>query len=170
MATVRTRTLIASLALSATAFVGVAVHEGYVDTATVPTKNDRPTSGFGSTFHEDGTPIRLGEKTDPVTALKRSLVHIQKSEIGLKKCVTGPLNQIEYDILVDFSYQYGVVATCKSSMVRQINAGKYDDACKAYTLYKLSGGYDCSLTANKKICGGVWTRNTERRDKCLGVQ
>ena len=42
------RVLVAGLSLSAAAFVGLAVHEGYTSRAVVPTKGDRPTVGFGS--------------------------------------------------------------------------------------------------------------------------
>ena len=139
-------------------------------TAAVPTQNDRCTNGFGSTFKEDGSPVKCGETITPPQAIKRSLAHIAKDEAGLKRCVTGAVYQAEYDILGSFAYQYGVPATCKSSMVRNINSGKYAQACEGYTLYKFSGGNDCSLPQNKKICGGVWKRNLERRDACLAAQ
>lgn len=163
------RLIISALALSASAFVGIIGSEGYTDKAIIPTINDRPTVGFGSTFKEDGTPVKLGDTISPAQAVQRSASHIAKSESGLKRCVTGPMNQIEYDILVDFSYQYGVAKTCASSMVRNINAGRYADACRAYTLYKYSGGYDCSTPGNK-VCAGVWDRNLKRQAKCLGAQ
>lgn len=164
------RISVAALALSAVGLVGIVAHEGYTDRAVIPTKNDRPTVGFGSTFREDGSPVQLGDSITPPQAIARTVAHIAKDESGLKKCVTAPLNQTEYDILVNFAYQYGVDATCRSSVVRQVNAGNYEAACRSYTLYKFSGGYDCSLPANQRICGGVWTRNLERQSKCLEAQ
>lgn len=159
------------LTLSAAALVGLLVSENYVGEAMVPTKNDRPTIGFGSTFREDGSPVQMGDTIKPVQAVKRSHAHIQKDETGLKRCLTGELTQTEYDVLVDFAYQYGVPATCKSSMVRHHNAGRHAEACDAYLLYRFSGGYDCSTRINgqpNKRCWGVWVRNQERREKCLG--
>jgi lysozyme len=138
-------------------------------TAEVPTKNDRCTVGFGSTFKEDGSPVQCGETITPVQAVKRSLSHIAKDETQLKSCVTAPLSQKEYDILVNFSYQYGTAATCKSSMVKNINAGNYAQACEGYTLYKMSGGFDCSIPGNK-VCSGVWTRNLNRKADCMAAQ
>lgn len=163
------RVAIAALSFSAAGFVGIAMQEGYTDRATVPTKNDRPTVGIGSTFRDDGSPVQMGDTIDPVRAIQRSVAHIAKDEAGLKRCVTGPMSQAEYDVLVDFAYQYGVPATCRSSIVRHINAGRYVEACNAYTLYKYSGGYDCSIPGNR-VCSGVWKRNLERRDRCLGAQ
>lgn len=163
------RITIAALTLSAAGFVGIVSHEGYTDRAVVPTKNDRPTYGFGSTFRDDGTPVQMGDTTNPVQAVQRSAAHIAKDEAGLKRCVTAELSQAEYDTLVDFTYQYGVQKTCASSMVRNINAREYRKACDGYLLYKFSGGYDCSKPGNK-VCAGVWARNLERHRRCVGAQ
>jgi GH24 family phage-related lysozyme (muramidase) len=160
------RTTIAALSLSAAGFAGIVLSEYYTGTAVIPVKNDPPTIGFGSTFREDGSPVQLGDTITPPQAVKRSLSHIEKDEKGLKQCVTAPLSQIEYDVLVDFAYQYGVRATCNSTMVREANAENYAAACDGYLLYKRSGGFDCSIPGNK-VCAGVWKRNVERREKCL---
>ena len=163
------RMAFASLALSAAGFVALVMDESYTSQAIIPTKNDRPTVGFGSTFREDGSPVQLGETITPPKAVARSFAHIQKDKLKLDRCVTGATNQVEADLLVNFAYQYGVDATCRSSMVRHINAGRYAEACNAYTLYKYSGGYDCSVPGNK-ICWGVWERNLNRRAQCLAAQ
>lgn len=164
---------VAALVLSAAGFAGIAVNEHYTDTAVIPTKNDRPTVGLGSTFRDDGTPVQMGDTITPVKAIVRSIKHIQKDEAGLKRCVVAPMHQAEYDILVDFAYQYGVPTACRSSMVLYTNAGRYADACNAYTRYRFSGGYDCSTTINgqpNRRCWGVWTRSVARRNKCMEAQ
>lgn len=169
----RPRLPIAALVLSAAGFAGIAINEHYTDTAVIPTRNDRPTVGLGSTFRDDGTPVQMGDTITPVKAIVRSIAHIQKDEAGLKRCVVAPMHQVEYDILVDFSYQYGVPTACRSSMVLYTNAGRYVDACNAYTRYKFSGGYDCSTTINgqpNRRCWGVWKRSQERKARCLAVQ
>lgn len=166
------RIAFAALTLSAAGLAGLVLEEGYTDRAVIPTKGDRPTVGFGSTFREDGTPVQLGDTTTPPKAIARTVAHIAKDESGLKRCVTGAMSQTEYDILAKFAYQYGVRATCNSSMVRSINAGRYAQACEDYTLYKRSQGRDCSLPMNwgPQGCKGVWTRNLERRDACRAAQ
>jgi GH24 family phage-related lysozyme (muramidase) len=161
--------LVSTLVLSAAGYVGMLGYEGYTDRAVIPTQNDRPTVGFGSTFRDDGSPVQMGDTITPQRAAARTLAHIAKDEGKLKRCVTGPLNQVEYDVLVDFAYQYGVLATCESSMVREVNAGNYEAACRGYTLYRRSGGFDCSIPGNK-VCAGVWKRNVARQKKCLAAQ
>lgn len=167
---IRPRLPIASLVLSAMGFAGIAINEHYTDTAVIPTKNDRPTVGLGSTFRDDGSPVQMGDTITPVAAIVRSVNHIAKDEAGLKRCVTAPMSQAEYDILVDFAYQYGVPTACRSSIVLHTNAGRYADACRAYLKYKFSGGYDCSTLIDgrpNRRCWGVWKRSVDRAARCL---
>jgi len=59
MGGVNPRMLVAALSLSAAGLVGLVLHENYTGTAVIPTQGDRPTIGHGSTFHEDGTPVKM---------------------------------------------------------------------------------------------------------------
>lgn len=171
--TVKTRIVVAALSLSAAAFVGRVTHEGYTEAAVIPVKGDVPTVGFGMTFRPDGTRVQMGDRTNPVEALQRSLVHIQKDEAGLKACVKAPLHQAEYDMLMDHAYQYGVARTCASSMVRLTNAGQYAQACQAYLEWRkitINGQlYDCSTPGNR-VCGGVWKDAQRRQQVCNQAQ
>lgn len=172
-----TRTKIASLSLSAAALVALVVQEGYTDRAVIPVKGDVPTLGYGSTTHVDGQPVRLDDTTTPVKALQRTLVYTQDQDSKIKRCVTAPLHQAEYDIMADFGYQYGVKALCESSIVKLANAGDYVGSCNAYLAYRFVGKgadrYDCSTMVNGKRntrCWGVWARQQERHAKCMAVQ
>lgn len=162
------RIAIGALAFSASAFVGLALHEGYTDKAVIPVAGDRPTIGIGSTFRDDGTPVQMGDKITPPQAISRSVAHIAKDETKLKRCVTAPLSQQEYDLIVDFAYQYGTNAACTSGMVRHMNAGRYSEACNVYGEYKKVDGRDCSVRSNG--CYGVYTRAMERVKKCKAAQ
>jgi lysozyme len=164
------RILTAALTLSAAGLIGIISHEGYTDEAIVPTKNDRPTLGFGSTFHENGQPVKMGETTTPVRALVKAGAHIAKEEAVFRESLEGvSLYPGEYDIYFDWVYQYGTGAWLKSSMRTRLKAGDYVGACKALLLYRFSGGFDCSTPGNKR-CAGVWTRQLERHDKCMAMQ
>jgi GH24 family phage-related lysozyme (muramidase) len=162
------RIVIGALALSAAGLVGLITHESYTGTAVIPVAGDRPTVGFGSTFRDDGSPVRMGDKITPPAAVARTAAHIAKDETKLKRCVKAPLHQAEYDLLVDHAYQYGVDATCASTLVRLTNAGQYRTACEQYTRWRFVAGRDCSVRSNG--CYGVWTRAQGRRDKCMEVQ
>lgn len=164
------RVRIAGMSLSAAALIALAVSEGYTDRAIIPTKNDRPTVGFGSTFHADGAPVKLGDTTTPVRALVTTYAHISKEEAIFKQSLPGvALHQAEYDLYMDWVYQYGTGRWSNSSMRRYLIAGQYRAACEALLRYRFAGGYDCSTPGNR-ICPGVWTRQLERHAKCLAVQ
>lgn len=160
---------IAALSVSAALLVSLVVSEGYTDKAVIPVQGDVPTYGFGMTYRSDGTPVQMGDKTNPVEAIQRSLAHVQKDESGMKRCVTAPLSQVEYDLMLDFSYQYGIRRLCNSTMVKQANAGDYLGSCRGYLEYRFVKGYDCSTPGNKR-CFGVWTRSQDRYNDCMEAQ
>lgn len=170
MATNKMRVGIAGLALSAAALVGLVTKEDWSEKAMIPTKNDRPTVGFGSTFYEDGSPVKMGDKITPVRAIQLASKHINKEEAVFRASIPNvALHQAEYDIYMDWIYQYGTGAWKSSSMRRELMAGNYKVACDALLLYKKSGGFDCSIPGNR-VCKGVWTRQLERHAACMGAQ
>lgn len=161
------RTAIGAVVLSAAGLIAIVSQEGYTDKAVVPIPGDRPTMGFGSTFKEDGTPVKPTDTTTPVKALRMSMAHIGKDEAGLRRCVTGEVSQAEYDILVDFAYWRGVGGACRSDVVKNINAGNYMAACEAYLNLdsRRAAGKDCKDPVN--LCRGVWLRAQERHKRCM---
>lgn len=124
------RIAIGALALSASAMVALWQQEGWTERAVIPVAGDVPTVGPGLTKREDGTPVRMGDTIKPLDAARRSLAHIQQDEGALKRCVTAPLHQAEYDSFVSLAYNIGPGAFCSSTLVRKLNAGDYDGACK----------------------------------------
>ena len=119
------RVQIAALSLSASALVGIAVSEGYRSDAYNPVDGDVPTIGFGTTQN-----VRMGDRTSPERALIQLLKDSNKFEKAIKSCVKAPLYQNEYDAYIELAYNIGPSAFCKSSIVKQLNAGNYDQACK----------------------------------------
>ena len=120
-----TRTQLASLTLSAAALVGIALHEGYSDKAYTPVPGDVSTIGFGTTQG-----VKPGDSITPPKALQRALQDVQQFEGAIKRCVTAPLHQHEYDAYISLSYNIGQSAFCGSTLVRKLNAQDYEDACK----------------------------------------
>ena len=120
----KARIVIGALTLSASALVGIAVHEGYRGEAYIPVKGDKPTLGYGTT---DG--VKPGDTIEPVQALVRKLQDVQKFEGALKQCVRVPLHQHEYDAFLSLAYNIGPGAFCGSTLVRRLNAGDYAGAC-----------------------------------------
>jgi lysozyme len=120
----KARIVIGALTLSASALVGIAVHEGYRGEAYRPVPGDVPTIGFGTT---DG--VKPGDTIEPVQALVRKLADVQRFEGALQQCVRVPLHQHEYDAFLSLAYNIGPGAFCGSTLVRRLNAGDYAGAC-----------------------------------------
>lgn len=169
-----TRIAVTLLGLSMAGFIAIVAREGYTEQAIVPTKGDVPTVGFGSTVHAGGQRVKLGDRTTPVRALHTAQAHIQRDEAAFRDSLPGvALTQGEYDLYLDFTYQYGLTNWRQSSMRRNLLTGDYRAACDALLGYHYAAGYDCSTTVNgqpNKRCWGVWTRQQERHAKCLAEQ
>lgn len=157
------------MSLSAAALIGLFAHEGYSDKAIIPTKGDVPTIGFGSTVFEDGSRVRLGDTITPERAVRLAYSHTAKDEAAFKKTLPGvELTQGEYDVYIDFMYQYGQSNWEKSSMRRHLLKGEHKQACDALLRYRYAAGYDCSTPGNKR-CWGVWERQLKRHAQCTGA-
>ena len=150
----RTRTSIAGLALSASAFVAILLHEGYSDKTYIPVPGDVPTIGFGTT---DG--VKAGDTITPPKAVEKALRDVTKFEGAIKKCVKVPLYQYEYDAYVSFAYNVGPAAFCSSTLVKKLNAEDYAGACNELPRWVYAGG--------KKLKGLENRREAERK-LCLG--
>ena len=170
----KVRIAVAALALSFAGFIGIATHESYTDTAVIPTKGDRPTYGFGSTIKKDGTPVRMGDRTDPVRALHVVKAHLDREESAFRESLPDvKLTQGEYDLYMDFTYQYGITNWRGSSMRRHLLTGNYVAACDSLLAWRKAAGYDCSTIVNgqpNKRCWGVWERQKQRHATCLAEQ
>jgi Phage-related lysozyme (muraminidase) len=165
------RITVAALSLSFAAAVGIAVHEGYTTDAVIPTKGDVPTYGYGSTVKADGARVRMGERTDPVNALKTMHAHISREEARFRASLAGVhLTQGEYDVYMDWVYQYGMGAWHKPKSPRTwLLQGEHVAACDALLHWRFVGSYDCSTPGNRR-CMGVWTRQQARHKACLEAQ
>lgn len=155
------RMVIAALSLSAAAFGGLVLKEGYSDRAIIPVPGDRPTIGFGNTFDDKGLPVRMGDTITAPQAVMRSLAHIAKDEGAMKACVTAPLTQGEYDAYVSLVYNIGADAFCRSTLVRLLNAGNYQAACDQILRWDRFQG---------KPLRGLTIRRQVERQKCMAAQ
>ena len=128
--------------LSAAAFAGIAIDEGFVGKAAPPIKGDKPTYGLGSTERPDGKPVQTGDTITPPAAIALSLRQAQVKEAAIKRCVTVPLHQYEYDAFVSLAYNVGETAFCRSTLVARVNAGDYAGACDEILRWRFFQGRD----------------------------
>jgi len=149
---IRSRVVASALSLSALGLVVIVGYEGYSTNAIIPVPGDVPTIGFGTT---EG--VRIGDKITPPVALARALADVQKFEGAIKRCVTVPLSQNEYDAYSSLAYNIGGSAFCGSTLVRKLNAGEYAAACAEITRWNRAGGV---------VVQGLVNRRAKERAMC----
>jgi len=152
---------VAALILSASALIGIAVHEGYREDAYIPVPGDVPTIGFGSTTNLDGSPVRLGQRTTSVEALKRLGKDVEKFEIAVKTCAPVPMYQYEFDAYVSLTYNIGPNAFCKSTLAKKLVQYDYEGACKEILRWDRFQG---------KPLKGLTIRRQEEYSTCMNIK
>lgn len=148
------RVAVASLSLSAATLVGIAVHEGYRGDAYLPTPNDVPTIGFGTT---DG--VKMGERITPERALVRLLADASKFEQAVKRCAPVPMFDYEFQAYVSLTYNIGEGAFCRSTLAKRLVAGDYEGACREILRWDKQAG--------RPLAGLTKRRQAEYR-QCTG--
>ena len=152
---------VAALVLSASALIGIAVHEGYREDAYIPVPGDVPTIGFGSTINLNGTQVSLGQRTTPVAALKRLGKDVEKFETAVKTCAPVPMYQYEFDAYVSLTYNIGPNAFCKSTLAKKLVQYDYEGACKEILRWDKFQG---------KSLDGLTIRRQEEYKTCMNIK
>lgn len=112
------------------------------------------TIGYGWTQPVDGKPVGKGmtitqQKADDL--LKQGIVQYEN---GVTNLVIVPLNQNQFDALVDFAYNLGVNALKESTLLKKLNAGDYAGAANEFTKWNKAGG--------KELAGLMRRREAEK--------
>jgi lysozyme len=75
--------------------------------------------------------------------------------------VKAPLTQGQFDALVDFCFNLGAGRLTASTLLKCVNAGRYDDAVEQLLLWDHAGEQECSaLKARREAEAELW-RNTQ---------
>lgn len=150
------RIVVASLTLSGAGLIGIAVHEDWRDTAYLPTKDDVPTIGFGSTKD-----VKLGDRITVTRGLVKLKEDATEAEKAVRKCAPVPMFQHEFDAWVSFTFNVGSGAFCSSTAAKLLNEGKYAEACAQM---------DRWVYQSKNVLPGLVKRRAEERKLCEGLK
>jgi lysozyme len=98
------------------------------------------TVGYGHTSAAGApnvTPDLVITKEDAEEILARDM---EQYEDGVRKYVKVGLTQGQFDALVDFAYNAGVGALAKSTLLKKVNAGKFDEVPAEFMKWTKGGG------------------------------
>lgn len=93
------------------------------------------TIGYG---HTSG--VKKGQKISLKQAESFLKEDIKKFENGVKKHVSAPLNQNQFDSLVSFSFNCGLSALKGSTLLKKLNAKDYKGAAKEFLRWNKANG------------------------------
>jgi lysozyme len=100
-----------------------------------------PTIGYGSTRYADGTPVKLGDP--PISQAQADNIMratLGEYEAAVTRYVTVPINQNQFDALVDFAYNAGAQNLRTSTLLKMLNAGNVAGAKAQFSRWVYGGG------------------------------
>lgn len=91
-----------------------------------------PTIGFGSTFYEDGSKVKLGDVITKERAEQLLRFHINKTFIpAISPAIKVNLNQNQQDSILSFTYNVGSAGFLKSTLLKKINNNPLDPSIES---------------------------------------
>ena len=155
------RVIVASLTLSASTLLAIALHEGWEPVARPPVPGDVATGGFGTTRNEAGSPVRQGENFTPQRGLILLVRDADEAAQAVRRCAPVPMHQHEFDAYTSLTYNIGVTAFCNSTLVRKLRQTPpdYQGACAEILRWDKFQGQPLR---------GLTIRRQQENRKCLG--
>jgi lysozyme len=108
------------------------------------------TIGYG---HTKG--VKKGDKITKEQALKCLREDVMESEAAVNRLVKVKLTQGQFDALVDFTFNVGMGALERSTLLRLVNAENFKDARKEFPKWNKAGG---------KVVAGLITRRVKEME------
>lgn len=118
-----------------------------------------PTIGYGSTFYLNGNKVTM--KDTPISeevALSILFSVVEDFSKKVEKLLKVPVNQNQFDALVDFSYNLGIGNFQKSTLLKLINKKDFEGASKQFKKWNKSNG---------KVLNGLTNRRKEEEELFL---
>ena len=98
------------------------------------------TIGYGTTIYPNGAKVKKGD-TCTLEQAKSYMTHdLKRFESAVCENVRVGLNQNQFDALVSLTYNIGIGAFTKSTLLKKLNAGDYKGAAAQFDVWVIAGG------------------------------
>jgi lysozyme len=97
------------------------------------------TIGWGHTNHH-GRQFKYGDVWTQAECDAEFLKDMARFEAAVKRLVKVPLRQSTFDALVSFSFNVGEGNLGKSTLLKRVNAGKFEEAADEFLRWNKAGG------------------------------
>ena len=113
-----------------------------------------PTIGYGHRLlHSDSFPNGIDEPQ----AANLLACDVRDAEQAVERMVKAPLTQGQFDALVDFTFNLGAGRLASSTLLKSLNAGRYDDAAEQLLRWDHAGGQEnAALKARREAEAELW--------------
>ena len=100
----------------------------------------KATIGYGNTFWEDGTPVKIGDQISKERA-ETLLKHVVDNfSVAVEVDIKIEVSQNQFDALVSLAYNIGLGAFKNSTLLRQLNRGNFVGASQEFLRWDKSNG------------------------------
>ncbi len=120
-----------------------------------------PTIGYGHRLlHSDSFPNGIDEPQ----AANLLACDVRDAEQAVQRLVKVPLTQGQFDALVDFTFNLGATRLAASTLLKSLNAGRYDDAAEQLLRWDHAGGQEyAALKARREAEAELWQNAPARQ-------
>ena len=113
--------------------------EGFSSTAYLCSAK-KATIGYGNTFWEDGTPVKIGDQISKERA-ETLLKHVVDGfSVAVEVDIKIEVSQNQFDAMVSLAYNIGLGAFKNSTLLRQLNRGNFVGASQEFLRWDKSNG------------------------------
>ena len=120
-----------------------------------------PTIGYG---HRLLHPESFSNGIDEVQAERTLAYDVREAEQAVLRLVKVPLNQGQFDALVDFCFNLGAGKLAESTLLKDLNAGRYDAAQEQLLRWDHAGSQEnAGLKARREAEVQLWDSNEAGR-------
>lgn len=114
-------------------------------------------------YGHTGKDIRPGKKYTPEECQNMLDNDLQPFAQAVERAVTVPADEYQKAAMIAFSYNVGITAFAHSSLLRELNAGHFEQACEGLKKWIWAGGKQWKGLMNRReieyeVCR--WNRNT----------
>lgn len=145
-----------SMELSAAGLALLKQSEGFRSTVYLDV-NGLPTIGYGHRLvHPESFPEGITEHR----AAEILATDLRGTEQAVHRLVRVPLTQGQFDALVDFCFNLGSGRLAASTLLTDLNAGRYNAAAEQLLLWDHAGNRECAaLRARREAEFHLWHQN-----------
>lgn len=115
--------------------------ESFKSNPYLPTPNDKPTIGYGTTLYPNGIPVKLGDPSITEDQATEYLSAVLKPlEKQINKSVTIDLAQNQFDALISFAYNVGIGNFLNSTLLKKLNSDFVESAADQFLVWDKQAG------------------------------